>query len=337
MAREKIDIVLPGRIGDSILNLPMIVCLKQLSEKYSSNLKIKIIAKPYLIQLLAPLELFDVRPMDWKEKVKSWICPSDRVFFVETTNKNFAYHSKKSYGIENNFKKFLKFSVQPKYLLYSTNQLFLTYGNLKTFLPENLLEFLVDKYKLSYSSISLFGICLELGYITEQITETFNFSEELINLDNFNDPSLKLPKSPYLIFCIEAGYNKKHMDERCWDIEKYFEVADRCNRDYGYKAAFVGVNREIALPEKDYIEDYRGRLSLFQLACLIKSSHGYIGNDTGPLHIANLMKRPSVAAYFSENPKIAFGPIFAELNTQVLQPQTVDEFYCRVQNSKKLY
>jgi len=44
---KRIDIILPWRIGDTILNIPMLVCLKQLNEKY--NNKIKIIAQPLLL------------------------------------------------------------------------------------------------------------------------------------------------------------------------------------------------------------------------------------------------------------------------------------------------
>ncbi len=327
MKQEKIAIIFPTRIGDSILSLPVIVCLQQLNEKYNSNLDVNVLIYPYLLKLFASLKCLNVRSMNLAEKLKSRAIPADRAFFIETTYKNFGYHSKKSYGIENSFKKFLKFSVQPRYLQYSSNQLFLTYENLKTFLPGNLLEFLTDKYGFSLSSISLFGICLELGYSEKQIIDTFNFSSDLFSLDEFNDESLAIPEKPYLIFCIEAGYSKKHMDERCWEIEKYFEMAEKCYRDFGYKIVFIGMNRGISLPDKNYIEDYRGKLNLFQLACLLKKSAGYVGNDTGPLHIANLMKKRSVAAYFAENNKLGFGPIFAGLNTQVFQPESVDDFY----------
>jgi len=34
---KKIDIILPRRIGDAVLNIPMLLALKQLNEKYKDN------------------------------------------------------------------------------------------------------------------------------------------------------------------------------------------------------------------------------------------------------------------------------------------------------------
>jgi hypothetical protein len=45
LKNKRIDIILPWRIGDAILNIPMLVALKQLNEKYKDNNEIKIIAQ----------------------------------------------------------------------------------------------------------------------------------------------------------------------------------------------------------------------------------------------------------------------------------------------------
>ncbi|MEI8389715.1 MAG: hypothetical protein WCG23_07490 [bacterium] len=58
---KKIDIILPWRIGDAVLNIPMLVALKQLNQKYDDNNEIKIIAQPFLSKLYAPLGIFECK------------------------------------------------------------------------------------------------------------------------------------------------------------------------------------------------------------------------------------------------------------------------------------
>jgi len=41
----------------------MLVCLKQLNEKYNHNNEIKIIAQPFLSKLYAPLGIFECYPL----------------------------------------------------------------------------------------------------------------------------------------------------------------------------------------------------------------------------------------------------------------------------------
>ena len=53
------------------------------------------------------------------------------------------------------------------------------------------------------------------------------------------------------------------------------------------------------LPESDRIMDLRNRLSLSQTAWILKNSDLAIGNDCGPMHIADAVRTPSI---------IIFGP-----------------------------
>lgn len=47
LKKEKIDIILPAKIGDAILSLPMLICLDQLNKKYNSNYEIKVYCQPF--------------------------------------------------------------------------------------------------------------------------------------------------------------------------------------------------------------------------------------------------------------------------------------------------
>jgi len=78
---KKIDIILPWRIGDAILNIPMLVALKQLNEKYNDNNKIRIVTQPFLTKLYAPLEIFECKSLTVGRRLISHLKPADVVFF----------------------------------------------------------------------------------------------------------------------------------------------------------------------------------------------------------------------------------------------------------------
>ena len=319
MKKKNISIILPVRIGDSIMSIPMLLCLKQLNEKYQSNLGIKVITRPFLHRLFSELNLFNCKSMSMFEKAKSILNTPHKAFFLETTNKNLGYTSKKSYGNDNPCKKLLKFSQQLPYL---------NFREVENHLPKELISFLQNKYGLCFYSISHFGICLDLGFSVEQIINTFQLYPEIIDLKNFQKP---LIKGLYIVGCMEAGYGRKDNEHRFWEKENHYETARKCYEDYRIKTVFIGVDTSFRLPNREYIIDFRKKLNLYEAACLIKSSLGYIGNDTGPLHIANLMQKPSISLYFKEN-LLAGYPFFPKLNIQVYKPQNIDELYDKVKH-----
>lgn len=319
---KKIDIVFPSRIGDSILSIPAALCLGQLNEKYAHGHKIRVLSRPFLVELFNSLNLFKCRGMDFKEKARSIFLPADKAFFIETTNNNFGYMAKQAYGITNPFKKFLKFHQEPIYLSFSAKPFPETWEKIKASFPTGLIDFLVEKCKLPWYSTVLFGICIDMGYKAEQVIETFDLSA-------LRCAHTDAPLQDYVVFCIEAGYGRKHLSERCWDIEGYYEIAQKCHEDYGLKSIFIGMGTE-PLPQKPYIEDLRGKISIYELACVMKKARMYIGNDTGPLHVANLMGTKSVAVYFKDEHMTGFHPIFPELNTRVFKPETIEPIYSEV-------
>jgi len=315
---KRIDIVIPWRIGDAILNIPMLICLKQLNKKYNDNNKIRIIAQPFLSKLYAPLDIFECKHLTIVRKIISHLKPADIAFFPETINTNWGYKAKISYGLTNNCKKAIKFD----------NELpFMNINKFREFIPAELISFLQDKFHLSLYSISLFGILLELGYSTEQIINTFDFIPDCLAISNFNGFNHPVMNEKYIIFCMEAAYGKKGDANRRWDENNYIDIARKCFDNFNLKSVFVGVNKHFKLPNNPNFIDLRKELNLFQLAQVIKSSVYYIGNDTAPLHIANIMQKPSIGVYFRKESLTDFNPVFSELNTQVYSPQNPDEVY----------
>lgn len=315
---KRIDIILPWRIGDALLNIPMLVCLKQLNNRYVDNNEIKIVAQPFLAKLYAQLGIFECTPLTFTNRLLSHLKPADVAFFTETINTNWGYTAKKTYGLINKHKKIIKFDHELP---------FMNINKFREFIPEELISFLQDKYALSQYSISLFGILLKLGYTTEQIIETFDFSPDCLALNNFNGFNNPDLNEKYVVFCMEAAYGKKGDANRRWNEDYYIEIANRCFEEFKLKSVFVGINQDFKLPEKPNFIDLRKQLDLFQLAQVLKSAVYYIGNDTAPLHIANIMQTPSVGAYFMKHSLTDFGPVFPNLNIKVYQPQNPEEIY----------
>lgn len=322
MKNKSLNIILPVRIGDSVLSIPGIICLKQLNSKYNNYSTAKVFALPFIQKLLAPLNSFECHSLNNFAKIKSNLFPSDKALFMETTSKNLGFAAKETYGLTNPNKKCYKYDFEAEYLRFET---------VKDYLPEKLFSFLQEKYKLSFYSMSLFGFCLDAGYSEEQIIETFVFSPDIFSLENYSGYSNEKLNEKYVVACMEAGYGKKGNEMRYWGKENHFEMAKRMFEDYGVKSAFIGKDKEEALPDEDYFIDLRGEVDLYQLACVMKNSVAYIGNDTGPLHVANLMKKRSVSLYFKENTLTESSPIFPGLNIQVFQPQGIEEVYSKVQ------
>jgi hypothetical protein len=323
--KTKVDILISWRIGDAVSTIPVLLCLKQLNEKYQNNFEFKILMQNYLEKLFAPLGLFDCEAINFVSKLKSYFKPSDKMFFLETTSKNFGYCSKKSFGLSN---------VSKKHLTFSQELPFLDYESGENDLPEELLSFLNNDRKLGSYAASLFGVCLQLGYTIAQIKETFIL--EPLKLENFSNSNFELPKDNYLVFCMEAANSRKGDAYRCWNEQYYFEIADKCYQEFGLNSVFIGTNTSAEIPSSGHMIDLRKKLNLYELALLLKSAESYIGNDTGPLHIANLMQIPTLGVYFREKTATKFSPIFKDLNTVILNPQSIEEVYSVFRNQKQV-
>ncbi len=313
-----IEIVLPNRIGDAILSLPAILCLKQLQDSESS--KTVIYPPDRLFEIIWSLKLFNTQNLEEIIKFHSWFNPAEQSYVLDTSSRVIGLRSKKFYGPKIEAKWFTKF--------FQENLGCLELESIQQELPKDLVDFLQTKFGFSVASIRYFGMLLKMGYSVEQIKNTFKFSNSSLALQNeLTTWEPNVAKKGYLVFCMEAAYGTKREAKRRWEEENYFKLAEKIYKDFQLLSVFVGVEKTPALPKQmeKFSLDLRGKLTILQLAQLLIYSAGYIGNDTGPLHIANLMKVPSVCIYLSTAPE-TFGPIFPTLNHPVLEP-TIDTVY----------
>lgn len=92
-----------------------------------------------------------------------------------------------------------------------------------------------------------------------------------------------------------------HKPAHRWDWKNFAQVCRDLAKSYQAKIIITGTEDERALAKRiiDILPnraiDTCGKLSLTQLAALIKRCNLYISNDTAPMHIANALSTPLIA------------------------------------------
>lgn len=93
-----------------------------------------------------------------------------------------------------------------------------------------------------------------------------------------------------------------NLDRRQWPASRFAAVARTIIRQRGAKVVIVGGADDVALAERlaaeagcaESILDLTGKLSLGETASLLAQCRLFIGNDSGPMHIAAAMGAPCV-------------------------------------------
>lgn len=316
---QNIDIVLSNRIGDSILSLPALICLKQMIEKSNPlNYKVRIVSTNLMTELYKKFNIFEFIQMNLLNKAMTWINSPDKVLFLQASGKTKYYKGKVTYG-----KNFLKDR-------YDQNLVYLKTDSQE--LDPELYEFLTSICNFSPAVARYFGICNTFGYSSEDIISAFKFNIESFNLMEAYSNKLA-PADRYVVFCLEAGNNKEHCKRRRWKESNYFDIAEYLYSKHNISSVFIGKSNNPEIPQNSYFFDLRNKLNILELSDIIKNSLGYIGNDTGLLHLANLMKRKSISVYAEEPTAIYYAPIFSDKNMAFIQPQNIDKVIESIDNN----
>lgn len=96
-----------------------------------------------------------------------------------------------------------------------------------------------------------------------------------------------------------------------WPAERYRALIHRIVQDLGLRVVIIGGHAERAgapevLPAKLPVVDLVGRLTLPQLAELLRCSRALVSNDSGPVHVAAAVGTPTIALFGAQDP--ATGP-----------------------------
>ena len=98
-----------------------------------------------------------------------------------------------------------------------------------------------------------------------------------------------------------------------WPADRFAGLIDYVQGKLGLKAALLGGSQEqeIATSILEHVETGRrslvGRLTLLELAALLRRAAVFVGNDSGPMHIAAAMGTPVVGLFGPSDPRV-WGP-----------------------------
>ena len=100
---------------------------------------------------------------------------------------------------------------------------------------------------------------------------------------------------------------------KCWSVERYEQLARELLREYNAKIVLVGTGGEkqaagsIASGINDQATDLSGQTTLGQLCAVLRKSDLFIGNDSGPMHLAAACGTRVIGLFGPTSPQ-RFGP-----------------------------
>jgi lipopolysaccharide heptosyltransferase II len=126
-------------------------------------------------------------------------------------------------------------------------------------------------------------------------------ARELLNKHQLDD------SCPLISIHPGASWNSKY---KCWPIERFILLIGRLVEEYNANIIVIGSNKEAKSGEiianaigNSNVINLVGKTSVAQMAAVIKKSDFFIGNDSGPLHIALALDIPCIAIFGATAPQ----------------------------------
>lgn len=127
-----------------------------------------------------------------------------------------------------------------------------------------------------------------------------------------------------LVVAVHPGAN---VDFKSWSSDSFIEIGKFLVKTKGCSVAVLGTPGSEEVVAKKLVEgigsnavNLAGKTPVRVLLALLKSSHLFIGNDSGPIHLAATAGCPTVAVFGATNP-YRFGPYLPEdLKRVVVSP-----------------
>ncbi|MSQ23637.1 MAG: glycosyltransferase family 9 protein [Chloroflexi bacterium] len=126
----------------------------------------------------------------------------------------------------------------------------------------------------------------------------------------FGATAVELGQSPYVVVVPGASNGTAKQ----WPIVYWAELADRLGAECGVEVTLCGGNEERGLAEafkslaKRPVRDLIGQTSVSELARIVAGAAVVVAGDTGPLHLAVSLGRPTVGIYGATDP-VNTGPL----------------------------
>ena len=152
-----------------------------------------------------------------------------------------------------------------------------------------------QKYEMEYDldTVKALGV--------EQIDRSIDFK---INEESELNMVQLLEREDIYAKDVLIGIHPGGMPSRRWPLENFARMIEDIAKKTPVKFVLTGANSEAGLAAKllneavdTKIINFTGKLNLKQLSALIKRCDLFISNDTGPMHIAAVLKTPQVAIF----------------------------------------
>jgi hypothetical protein len=309
----KIQLVLPPRIGDTILCLPALYTFANLIKTQAHNFQVQLLCSKVMLPILTKLNIFPVTQLNLSAKINSWFQRPEQTFFFNNSTDIIGLFSQHSFG-ERLDKRF--------YNNYKTDIQSLSIDKVANLLPKELFDNLDG---LSLASKRYFGFLLthfsslasgQTCFSITEILTAYNASKDcpVLSLGK----SVQAPNKKYFTLCLEAANNKAKNKNRAWPKELFLKAALAIYQMYNLEVVLLGTSTE-PIEAASHIHDYRGKFSLEEVGSLIQGSEFYLGNDSGLLHLANLLGKKTIGIYTITNVQ-SYGPIRGALNVALQSP-----------------
>ena len=97
---------------------------------------------------------------------------------------------------------------------------------------------------------------------------------------------------------------------RQWPLKRFIALADTLAREYNGFVVFIGTEAEFSMNERVFKPEGKDRLIIIEtsdvkdLVGVISQAHLFIGNDSGPLHLANLLGIQTIGLFGPASPQL---------------------------------
>jgi lipopolysaccharide heptosyltransferase II len=115
-----------------------------------------------------------------------------------------------------------------------------------------------------------------------------------------------------LTICMAPGASK---ETKRWPVERFANVAEQLIAKHNAQIILLGDNHDAELTEKitaslgDEVIDLAGHLDIMQAACALSRADVALTNDSGLMHLATALGKPTVAVFGSTVRELGFFPV----------------------------
>jgi len=154
-----------------------------------------------------------------------------------------------------------------------------------------------NRYKSVYDKFVPFRESPQLKDIyLDAISPLINLQERKLN----EQPEVSVNPNGKILLHPFAGWKEKE-----WNLKKYITLAEKLRENYA--VSFLVKGDELAIDVLEEIKKSRIEIihsvSVEEMIQIIKQCSLFIGNDSGPVNIANFLGKPTFTIYGSTNPE----------------------------------